>query len=274
MDTDTINAIQASEATNAVANALGNALASKSAACLAPQHFALHDLEKYLPNRRRASGVMTTASVDDFAAYTSDHAEVGATVFIDSDKMRATAVLNLGTSDAPGHADKTAVLALQATAAYSALKLITNGPKKQADAAEFIEDWQDCIKCLDDVGDDIKISHAIEALRTITIEAMRKLETRVGDFEESQGTLDSVKATATQKLPSKIVFKANPFKDLPERRFELRVGVQTLDKPLVVFRIIKAEDHQQQMADELVTLLREKITADKAPVCIGTYQKA
>ena len=30
-----------------------------------PDHFALHDLEKYLPNRRRARGMMETSSIQE-----------------------------------------------------------------------------------------------------------------------------------------------------------------------------------------------------------------
>jgi len=118
----------------------------KSAVVALPDSYSTHDLEKFLPLRRRARGRMSTTSVRDFAAYTSAHREPGASVFIDAAKMRAVGVLNLGLPLAPGHADNLAVLELEQTAAYKAMRFACNSHKSQATLAEFLEDWLDAVE--------------------------------------------------------------------------------------------------------------------------------
>ena len=86
-----------------------------------PSDFKLHNLEQFLPNRRRARGTMSTAVLASFTEYATEHAEEGASVFIEPDLMIATAVLNLGSPSVPGHADNRAKLQLKKTAAYSEL---------------------------------------------------------------------------------------------------------------------------------------------------------
>lgn len=68
---------------------------------------------------------------------------------------------------------------------------------------------------------------------------------------------------------------------LPERTFIMRVGVITSgQKPALTLRIMKLEEHKEQMAQELVMLIRDGI-AGRAPnpdagptVLIGTYTKS
>lgn len=274
MLSDAIKIIQTSDATTQVQAAVVAALASQAAVVHLPSSFNQHDLESFLPNRRRQIGTMTTDSIDDFATYSKEHKAPGATVFVNAENLKALSVLNLGTPTEPGHADNKAQLSMVATAAYIALVKITNSPNKQADVAEFIEDWKDVITCADSDGQVLSQAHAIEACRTITIESARKIETRVEEFSEEGSVLDSVKASAKQKLPARIVLNASPYKGLSERKFELRVGVQTGGSvPMLMLRIIKLEDHKQQMAEELAGKLREKFTDSGVPVLIGNYCK-
>lgn len=274
MLSDAIKTIQASEATAHVQAAVNDALQTTSAVVHLPETFKQHDLESFLPNRRRQIGTMVTDSIADFATYSKEHKSDGATVFVHAENLKAVSVLNLGTPNTPGHADNKAQLSMVATAAYTALGHITGMPKKQADVAEFIEDWRDMITCADTDGQLLSVSHAIEACRTITIESARKLETRVEDFQEESATLDSVKASAKQKLPARLVLTASPYKGLSERKFELRIGIQTGGQvPLLMLRIIKLEDHKQQMAEELADKLRAQFSDSGVPVLIGSYTK-
>ena len=91
-----------------------------------PGDFKLHDIEKYTSYRKRARGTMATTSVEDFAVYTKKHVdEDPAHIFIDPSEMAATAILNLGSPDYPGHADNRAKLTLKRTAAYQALMAVS-----------------------------------------------------------------------------------------------------------------------------------------------------
>lgn len=239
-----------------------------------PDDFNLHDLENYLVARRRARGTMQTSIVADFAQYATTHKEEGAAVFVDADDMTAVAVLNLGTPDDPGHADNRAKLQVKKTAAYSALKQHANGmSQKQATIAEFLEDWTEHITCFNDDGN-VSTPKAIAAVRKLTIESMRKLESSEQSLSASKSAFESIQATSADPLPTVIYFRCVPYVGLSERQFVLRLGVQTGgDKPTIILRIVKAELHAEEMANELADLTRQSLN-NAMPVLIGEYAKA
>lgn len=250
----------------------------KSAVVALPVNYTTHDLEKFRPQRRRARGRMSTTSVDDFAAYCVTHREPGATVFIDAGKMRAVGVLNLGTPEQPGHADNQAVLELEQTAAYKALRFACNSHKSQATLAEFLEDWPDAVQAFAN-SEQIPAPKAIAAIRKITIESLRKLESEEQQLSATRSAFESVAATSTEKLPTHIYFRCVPYAGLTERTFVLRLAIHTGDRaPQLSLRIINEELHSEQMAQELGVKLRETF-GDHAgdsplPVLIGSYSAA
>jgi len=237
-----------------------------------PNDFTLIDMEKYLKYRRRMRGNMVTSIVKDFADYTGTNAERGMAVFVNPDNMTAVSVLNLGTPEEPGHADNTAVLELKRTAAYSSLRMYADGSARQQSAvAEFIEDWVDCIECFHET-DAVPSSRAIAAVRKITIESLKKLESEEKQLSASKSAFESVHATSTEPLPTKIVFTCKPYNDIKPRVFVMRLGILTGgDKPAVNLRIIKIEEHEEQMAQELVGIIKESLGGDLAPVAVGKY---
>ena len=126
-DKEAIEAINEGTGIYQATNAIASAFDKNKAAIALPEKFDIKDLEPFLPNRRRARGVMSTHALSDFATYVKTNAEPGATVFVDADEMSATAVLNLGTTSAPGHTDNRAKVQLKKTAAYTALKAHASG---------------------------------------------------------------------------------------------------------------------------------------------------
>jgi uncharacterized protein YfdQ (DUF2303 family) len=238
-----------------------------------PNDFTLHDLEKFQPQRRRARGTFSTPFIAAFCAYVTRSASDGAQVFIDPTAMKAVGVLNLGTSDAPGHADDLAVLQLTKTAAYHALGLVASGQgKSQRDVAEFLEDWQHAVQCFDGATE-IKPSAAVAAVRSITIEALRRVESQEQSLSASRSALESVSAKGTEQIPTTIYFKCQAYAELQERTFVLRLGISTGEKaPLIVLRVIKPEEHAEQMGNELVRRIEESLGKDcPASALIGTY---
>lgn len=248
---------------NAIADTTDNIVAL-------PSEFSLHDLEKFQQSRRRARGTMSTSNVPNFATYVEKHQEPGAIIFIQQDKMTAIAVLNLGTPDAPGHTDNRAELVPKKTAAYTALKSIATGAGyAQQKVAEFLEDWPEQIKCFNDAGA-ITPAKAIAAIRKITIENLKKLESSEAQLSASKSAFESVTATSTEPLPTTIYFKTVPFHGLQTREFVLRLGILSGgDKPAVNLRIINQEQHDEDMAVELADLVKAAIT--DLPVLIGEY---
>ncbi len=273
-DKEALQALQENAAINAAAIAMSNTDDSNSLVAL-PSDYKVHDLEGSNQTRRRARGTMATSALAAFSDYTTAHGENGTTVFVDPENMRAVAVLNLGSASIPGHADNTAKLTLQRTAAYTALLNHANGQgHKQATIAEFLEDWSGNVACFTDAGE-VPTPRAIAAVRKITIEAMRKQESTEQQLGASRSAFESVQATSTEPLPTTIYFKCQPYADLSERNFVLRLGVLTgNDKPAINLRIVKQETHQEEMALELASLIEQRFDDGSVPVLLGSYSKA
>lgn len=255
--------------------AIDQANATLDAANIAlPNDYVIHDLEKFKANRRRARGTFSTQFIAALCTYVLTHREAGSTVFVDPQKLAATAVLNLGTPDAPGHADNLAVLAPTKTAAYAALCAVANGHgQAQRTVAEFLEDWSGQVQCFNDDGE-IAPGLAVAAVRKITIEALRKQESEEQSLSATRSALESVTASSKEPLPTTIYFKCQPYAELNERTFVLRLGILTGDKaPSIVLRVIKPEEHAEQMAQELGARVTAGLAsaAEAVPVVVGTY---
>lgn len=278
MDASAIKAISESASIQQAAAAVGEALNAGYGAAALPDNFKLHDLEKFLPERRRMRGHMETTSLDAFAEFVSRHAEPGAAVFVDTDRMRATAVLNLGNSSGPGHADMLATLRAKETAAMSAMRAACAKPQTQQAAAEFLEDWRHLVECVDSNGAELSTPKTIAALRKLTIETMRKLESDQQQLRATTSAFEDVQAKSVEPLPAGVFFECEPAVFLDKRRFYLRLGIQTGgEKPTIVFRVAMDEQHTQEMAEEMRQKIAEALEAEggeSVPMLLGTYQAA
>lgn len=247
---------------------------------IVPDDFKVVSYEHAMPLRNRPRGNMKTSAIGDFVAYAVVNAEEGAGVFIDPDSLRAVAVLNLGTPIAPGHADNTATLVLDQTAAYQSLMQHASGnPLSQKSVAEFFEDWQDHMSFKDQDGNSITPPKAVAAIRKISIEAAKKVESEEQSLSATKSAFESVKATSTEAIPTHITFSCMPFYGLQGRTFVMRLSVLTGGAaPAFALRIIKFEQHRQDMAAELVSVVEERVvevieqaSCGKLSVMIGTY---
>ena len=239
-----------------------------------PQDFAVQDLEKFNEIRRRARGSMNTSAIADFARYVKARAEKGASVFVDAATMRGVAVLNLGTAERPGHADNTATLTAERTAAYAALLKAAQAPLSQRDMAEFLEDWAAHLEaCHGAEGAAIELKHAVDAVRRVTIEAARKVESTEGKLSAEKSAFESVRARSDAgALPTQLRFYCEPFKGLTPRGFDVRVAVRTGgEAPAFVLRVVKAEENAEQMAQEFAALIAA-VLVDGPTVLLGSYQ--
>lgn len=270
---DAIEAIQHGAGIADASGAIRDAIATGSPLGL-PNNYTLHDIERFLPVRRRMRGTMETSSIADFARYVAANKEAGACVFVAAQAIRAEAVLNMGTPEKPGHADNRAGLRPEATAAYSALKQAADGrPLPQSQVAEFLEDWAQHITCFGDDGSEIPTRRAIAAVRKITIDALRKVEACEQQLSVSKSTFESVSASSKDPMPRTIHFSCVPFHGIDARVFVLRLGVRAGDIPALTLRIVNAEEHHEQMAQELAEKVRAAI-AEACPVMVGEYASA
>lgn len=238
-----------------------------------PNDFTLHDVEKFMPARRRARGTMITSAIEDFAQFATRHAFDGAAaVFVNGPQMAAMAVLNIytGAGD-PGHCDFKAELKAQITAPHKAMRSMLQRPLSQQQLAEFLEDWPPHIVCLSPDGQAIVAARAIAAVRRITIEGLRKVESQTQQLSQDRTTFESVKATSTDPLPAFVAFKCAPYFGLDERTFVMRLSIRTGDKdPALGLHLVNGEQHDDDMAQELAQRVRNVI-GNAMPVMVGSF---
>jgi uncharacterized protein YfdQ (DUF2303 family) len=242
-----------------------------------PADFTLVSLEKHQEHRDRFRGEMNTSSIAEFIDYVKDHGETNQQCFINEDNMAAVNIFNFGSIHKPGHCDDRAIVTLKRTAEYKALCQINGETVSQKTAAEFLEDWDTFITCIDEQGEVIAPAKAIAAVRRITIEANRKSESEQSNFRTEKSALESMSVDTNAGLPATVRFKCVPYAGLQEYEFDLRFGVLTSSEvPKIVMRIKRFETYPEQFALEFSALLKAGFdNYEKAPaISIGTFKAA
>lgn len=250
----------------AIAASRNNALAEHTPALILDNKVV--SIEHLQEGRSRFRGALKTSVLSEFVAYLKRHA--GGAGFIDADNMTATAYLNLGTPDKPGHADWTASLNLKATAAYSALQQADGMARSQKQMAEWIEDWSNHLGAIKD-GEDISINVALAAIREISIEAKKNVTSTDRDFGASRSSMEEIEARAKGGLPTHFQFRCTPYPGFAQREFVLRLSVITGESPALKLRIVGKEQAEEDIAQEFKALLLEEI-GDAAELTIGTFR--
>lgn len=241
-------------------------------ATVLPAGAKVEDLEHLSYERFRFRGTMKTASMDDFARYSTGYAVEGTRCFINADEMRAAAVFNLGTLDHPGHADNTAMLALKKTAPFASLLSVNGDRHSQKELAEWLEDWAENLLGFDADGVVIDAKKSAAAIRKITIESIQKADYEDQDFSGKRSLMESVEARTQDIMPVAFEFRCVPFEGLAERPFKLRLSIIGGDRPTLVLRIVQLEAQQEDMAAEFRDLLVEKFKDSEVETFIGQFQ--
>lgn len=254
-----------------------------------PNTFSTHDLEAMLPFRRRARGTMSTTSLDGFAEYVERYAKAGAGCFVQSHPLRAVAVLNLGVAEQPGQADDLAILGAEKTPEFEALGDVLTKSKRegltQRELAEWMEDWGMCLQCFESSGlieesePQIPVKRAVDAVRRITIDSARKVESVEAQLSTDRSAFESVAATSKEgKLPGLLIFGCEPYKGLTGRTFGMRLAVRTgpQERPSLTLALHPIR-HQlvldliaQEFADKVATRLE---SVGNVAAYLGEYQR-
>lgn len=246
---------------------------------------SLVNVEPLMAGRARYRTTMVTTSIADFIEYVRHRnnytalSELARTpVFLDPVFMAAQAVFNLGSVTAPGHGDDTATLNMQKTAAYAALLAVKDKRLSQAELAEFIEDWCDRIAAFR-TGDDhepvqFPLSHAVTAIRQVTVKVLSEGDSAVSNFAEQRSTLERVEVSAKNTLPAGLSFVAEPYAGLQPVTFSLRVSAITGgDKPAFTLRIVREGDVLERIAQDFKAVLAAGVS-EFAVLTIGTLKLA
>lgn len=239
-----------------------------------PKDYSLIDLERYRDGRRRFRGAFTTSALADFVTYVKrSGAKVKPQGFISPDDPAATVYFNMHNDDGSvGHADWTAALALDKTAAYGALLQIQGCALTQRQLTDWIEDWQANVVAL--AGDDtpITLPRAVAAIAKLDIKSTKQSGHADGHFAASRSTLEEVEAKLTESMPHKLLFECEPFHGLRARTFELRVAILTNhDEPRLILRILSKEAVQEDIIREFKSLLLQEL-GETADMTIGAFK--
>lgn len=275
-DQSAIQQLAQTEASKALNEAVKAALAGKGVVVV-HQDFKTHDLESYLPERRRARNLFSTGYVADFVKYVTKHQEAGCTVYVDADSMSATAVLNQGSPEHPGHCDNKAKVKLQKLALYNdILTLCAGGAISQRLFAQWVEERNKVTTALDTEQKELLLTNVVTGIRSVTIERASSASNSVQALSAERSELESVMAKAKDadsQLPTYLKFNTRPYKELPEREFFVQVNLITSGRePSFSFSLWGAEQHREEMAEQFSALTAEAFVDENAPpVLIGSF---
>ncbi|HFV9291630.1 YfdQ family protein [Serratia sp. 14-2641] len=239
-----------------------------------PKDIDVASLERFNEKRFRFRGSMETTSIDDFVRYSVGYAnaDVPARCFIDADNMSARSVFNIGTLEAPGHADNAAEIQLKKTAPFRALLAIDGKRLNQKQIAEWLEDWSDFLMAFDADGQVLTMAQAASAVRRVSIKQMQEADHEDGDFSGKKSLMQSVEATSKEVMPVAFEFKCVPYEGLSERPFSLRNSLLKSDEPCFTLRIVQLEAQEEAIANEFRNLLIGKFDGDPVDTFIGNFK--
>ena len=216
-----------------------------------PDSMSIQSLEKYMPTAGRYRLNFETGSIGDFILYNKLHDQQGATCFVDAETMSAKSIFDLGTVDAPGHKENTSQLHLKKSPSFETICKLIGVHFSQTTASNFIEDWSDNMDIRTEGGTTITPLQAALALQNMTIETAKEDNSKVHDFGKSQSTMERIEAKCHELMPAEIHFRCWPYIGLSERTFTLRINILTgYDCPMIVFRIVRLESTQEDIANE------------------------
>jgi uncharacterized protein YfdQ (DUF2303 family) len=243
---------------------------TKSPLLAVPDGMGLKDLEAHMPNRTAYRFAFATKSIKDFGEYCTEFDKEGAKCFVNSDRMNAKTIFDLGTEDMPLHQQHTAMLKLDKTAAYKSLLDVNGDRLNQKSAADFIEDWADNIVVMSNSGEKMSIGQAVKQLREITVEQISNSESKVNNFSQSMSNFEMVEAKNQDLIPATIEFTCVPFHGLSNRAFTIRVAILTGGKvPEISLRIIKLEAQEEDISEEFKDILIVMFKDTKLKTLIG-----
>jgi uncharacterized protein YfdQ (DUF2303 family) len=221
-------------------------------------------LEKLNNFRSRFRGAFGTSVLSEFAAYLK--ANPGGVGFIDPKMCTAKMFLNLGTPGLPGHADWTATLWLDNTAAFAAVLAIDGRQQSQRSLVEWMEDWSGNLRQVDGGS----ISGVVSLVRALTIKSNSEVTHTDKDFGAKKSALEEIEARSTSAIPTHVNFRCAPHVGFQDRDFPLRLSIITGEKPALVLRIVSKEALFEEIANEFKDLLI-KAVGDAASMTIGSF---
>jgi uncharacterized protein YfdQ (DUF2303 family) len=239
-----------------------------------PEGSSLHDLTQFDSVKRWFTGRYKTTSLEGFLGYVNDNIKNGCSeIFISVEDMSACAIFDLYTIEkAPARAEHQALLKMKATPEYQAIKDLCGGVKhsvrddklSQREMAEWMEEWREFITPVDSSDKEINIARAINAIRGMTVEASRKMESSVGDMSESRSTLDRIDAKGKEVTVAGFIAEdIYCYSDLQPKTLKVKFSIIT-DAEKIAFkaRMLLQDKVKEELGQDLADKINASINID------------
>lgn len=229
---------------------------------LVPRGMEVRSLETYLerPLRRRAK--LLTSRIEDFARYVNSAKQDGTIIFIDPECGSAEAVIDYGTHERPEWGDHKVTLKIPRTEEAKAVIGINERAVSQRELIEFLEDWRAIIAPQSASGDNVSVTQAIGAIRSVKIDEIRETQSTQGDFESSVSVLDQVSAKGvSESLPSFLRATFSIREGLDPVQVELKVSILTerSDEPMFKLRAIALQSIMHDSARHIESAILDAV---------------
>lgn len=238
-------------------------------------HTKITSLEPYQNGLDRQRGHFFTSHVKDFADYVKRVGNSESTeIFINPEQIGAKAVLNYNEQGfAMGRCDFTANISAQKTPVY---QMLTDNNGRTHCHREFIEmvvDYAPELTAYNAKGEEVEISHAINALRNIDITASVNANQQIQDLSESRSKLEQVSAkTKDENMPVRFGLFDACYESLPPTTVNLRMSITTDgNKPYFKISIEQHALLERNRLEEFTSIIKEELGV-QFNVSIGTFQ--
>lgn len=248
-------------------------------AVLIPANMIVNDLDFLKPCKKRIAATYTTASIEDFCEYLRNK-ESGLmakgmpcpSVFVAMDSLAATAIIDFGSIEKPGHCTHKALLELMVTPEWKAICEIDNKKIPQNEFIDWCIDWRDCLGFVDANHVILDRTPAINAYRKITMDRLRGSESSVESLKQSQSAMEKIEAKYAGVTPAYVHFMGKPAEELSDRAAVIRtdISLDSADKEVLIkTRWMQRELLAQTVQSEFRQMLKMKL-ADCASVYSGS----
>lgn len=225
-----------------------------------PDNHSLQSLELYNATRDRFRGSLTTSSLEDWFAYVNANSSPEAsTVFINKDRMRANAIIDLGDETAPLHCHHTAELSVESTPIFNAVDNINEDKLNQEQTVEWLEDWGDHLTIIDKNDEEMTLSEAVAAIRRIEVNKKSNADFESGESHAKLSRSEQIEAKSRGKQVQSLRLTCVPYDGLEPVQLDIRLIVLPSEIPTIRFRLLRLAEIKESIAQDFKAKIKANI---------------
>lgn len=246
----------------------------KTPAIVIPEKTKIETIEHLLENPAHFKAHFQTNLLATFIEYCADNESDDCAIFIDPEKMTALSIFDMGSQSDPKWGKHRATLALEKTPAFSSIiKNDRNGFDQQS-FIDFLNDWDEYIKFFDENDDEIEFKNAINRIRRLTVNSLKKSDSEIGNFKSEATAMESVEVLlGNDKPPAKILFYIDPYLGFSTLKLTLEIrAVVKNDGISLHYRISGLESVKDHLSHEFKERLTPNLPKTKIYIGNVAYQ--